>query len=264
MGKTILVCLLLLTLDLQAQQLPRTSRSDSAWRYYNLGWQEIMDNGRYGLSENYFRKASQFDPEFLLARAQIARLSKDSLERKTILQQIRTNRNSVNPDVALLLDDFAALIELTNLREAGKKEMAREKLSQALKLSENNLRTLVRKYPDERYHLCEYIEVIYYQRGAGAALDTLRALRNQKLENTTFMIGFQAQLLTDLGDIEGAEKKIEELKRKALPSVPKYFVVRATVALKRKDWETARESVSKALSIDPLNIDAQRLSAQLK
>lgn len=247
-----------------AQYLPSSTRSDSAQHYYQLGWQEIMDNGRYGLAETYFRKATQFDPKFLLAKAQVARLSKDSSERKKIVKQIRANRHSVDADVTLLLEDFTELIELTNLRETGTKEQVREKLSNALRLSEINLRTLVRKYPDERYHLCEYIEVIHYQRGPRAALDTLAALHNPKLENTIFMIGFQAELLAALDDFHGAEKKLAELKRMASPFVPKYYVVGASIAYKKKDLVTAKELVNKALTFDPQNIDAQRLSAQLK
>ena len=62
-------------------KLPYSTSSDSAYYYFQLGWRQIMDEGRYGQAEVSYRKSLSFDPDFLIGKATLGRLTLDTTER---------------------------------------------------------------------------------------------------------------------------------------------------------------------------------------
>jgi hypothetical protein len=56
----------------------------------NKGWQEIIDNGRWTLSETYYRKAITFDTGFLIGESLVGRITQDADERFKLLNELET------------------------------------------------------------------------------------------------------------------------------------------------------------------------------
>ncbi|HAA19214.1 MAG TPA: hypothetical protein DCP28_10745, partial [Cytophagales bacterium] len=205
----LLGALLLGNFPIIAQSLGHSTDSHDASIAYTQGWQAIMDYGQYTQSEVYFREALAHDPDFLLAACQVARLSKDSLERVQLLDQVQAGLGSVPADEQALLANFVELMILTNLRESSTATQAEisAQAQKALRLAEENLRGLVRKYKDEVYYISEYIEVINYNHGPQAALDTLADMDHTRLLNAVpFLMGYRAQLYADLGKTAKADE----------------------------------------------------------
>lgn len=254
-----LLLALLVTIECKSQMLRLSSSSDSAKHYYRKGWEVIMDFGQYTLSEEYFRKALTFDPNFVLAQCQVARISKDEEERKVLLEKTENGIASTYPDEQLLIKNFIELIKLTNMRGKGDADAAKMHLANTLQLAEVNLKIFISKYPDEIYHNSEYIEVIHYQEGAEAALNQLAALNNEKLNQCVFIIGYSAMLHAETGEFKLANDKLNELSQKVSKTVPKYFVVKAQILEHQSKKKSALRIAKKALQIDPGNIDGQRI-----
>jgi tetratricopeptide (TPR) repeat protein len=248
---------------LLAQNMTYSTDSDSAIFFYKKGWQTIMDYGQYTLSEKYFRKSVAFDPDFLLALAQVARLSDDPEEISIISEQIENDFDQVSQAEAQLLEGFLYLVKYTLHKKANHQDQAQIQLQLALQTSAENLQTFVRKYPDELYHGCEYIEVTNYLSGPDAAMDTLYALNNPELEENIFMLGYQVKLLGEMGNTSKAKEKLMQLEAILNKKVPKTHVVRAQYHIHTHDFRSAETEIQKALTLDPGNIDAQRLEQAL-
>ncbi len=253
----VLICSIALS-----QELPLSTNSDSARYYYLEGWRVILDEGQYSLSEVYFRRAANLDPDFLMNLCQVARLSSDQKERNMILKKVQQEQKQAHPDEQLLLANFIELIHLTNLRDLGDSSATKAQAVKALTLAETNLGKLVRKYPGETHHGVEYIEVIHYNHGAQAALDSLKALSLPNLSENTFILGYQVVLLSELGEFAEAEAFLQKLKAAVPPTVPKYWVTRGNWLELQNRHAEAGYMAEKALALDPGNIDAQRLKAR--
>lgn len=66
------------------------TKIDSARYYFLKGWEEILDNGRWTESEIAFRKATELDPDWLLGKSMIGRITRNLEER----QQLYAERHS--------------------------------------------------------------------------------------------------------------------------------------------------------------------------
>ena len=245
-----------------AQKLTLSTDSDSAAYYYRNGWRVIMDQGMYTLSEVYFRQAITHDPKFLLAQCQVARLSKSESERNAILDMVQKGKQQLPADERMLLDNFEELIILTNLRAAGDTTAQRKQAKKALQLSEKNLRKFSSLYPEEVYHNCEFIEVINYLYGPQAALDTLETINNDLLKQNIFMMGYKAHLLAKVKHLSDGKELLAQLQQRVSDKLPKLYVVEGLIAEEEGLTQKALALSEKALSIDPGNIDAQRLKSR--
>lgn len=243
---------------------PYQPKSEAALYHYQLGWQQIMDEGRYAAAEKSYRKAMYLDPDFLIGQSVYARLTLDTPERLQIYEHVEAEKSSVKGDESMLLDVYQHLVKFTNLREQ-KKPDAATALKDALKTAEKNLGYLIRKYPDEIYIKAEYIEILHSNYGAEQALDSLEKLIDEKQKQNPFLVGYAATLEAESGHFDKALKKANDLAIffKGI-RVPKPDVIYATIYFEKLDLEKALYHAEKAYKLDKRNVDASRLMEKIK
>lgn len=243
---------------------PYQSKSETALYHYQLGWQQIMDEGRYAAAERSYRKANYLDPDFLIGQSVYARLILDTDERIKIYNRVEAEKSRVEGDEQLLLEVYQSLVYFTNLREQKSPE-APNALKTALKTAEKNLSYLVSKYPNEIYLKSEYIEILHANYGAEQALDSLESLTSDKQKQNPFMMGYAASMEAELGHFDKALDRANALAKffKGI-NVPKPEVVYADVYFKKQALEKAYFYADKAYRLDSRNLDASRLRDKIK
>jgi tetratricopeptide (TPR) repeat protein len=244
--------------------LPYTTTSDSALHYFALGWQQIMDEGRYGPAEITYRKALSFDPDFLIGKATLGRLTLDTTERKQIEQELAGSYVDLPEDEGELLGLYTDFVRFTNLR-AHSPAAAMDMLREVLPGGQEILGKLVRNYPEEVYLKCEYVELINSNSGAEAALDSLAVLTEKRHADNRFLLGFQASLEAEMGNHEKALKIAERLETMVVDKTePKPWAVYADVYLAMDSLKLAKNYADKAVLLDPRNLDASRLKVRIE
>lgn len=244
--------------------LPYTTTSDSALHYFALGWQQIMDEGRYGPSEVTYRKALSFDPDFLIGKATLGRLTLDTAERKSIERELSANHADLPEGERELLGLYTDFVRFTNLR-AHSPTAAMDMLKGVLPRGQEILGRLVREYPSEVYLKCEYVELINSNHGAEAALDSLAVLTAIRHADNHFLLGFEASLEAELGHHEKALKIARGLEAKIVDKTePKPWAVYADVYFAMDSLELAIKYADKAVQLDPRNLDASRLQQRIR
>lgn len=233
--------------------------NDSALYYYELGWKQIMDEGNYGQAEISYRKVLAHDPDFLIGKSVLGRLTLDTEERLKIYAEIQGQKETITGDERLILDAYTALVDYTNAREQGVPEL-QEKRTITFRLVKDNLRTIVHKYPKEVYMKAEYIEFLHSAYGPENALDSLAVLTNSAQKENPFLLGYQASMLAEMGEFDKALEKAKHLKEKTIDTdIPKPYAVYADVYFQMDSLQLARSNAVKANELDPRNLDASRL-----
>jgi hypothetical protein len=222
-----------------------------------------MDEGRYGPSEVTYRKALSFDPDFLMGKATLGRLTLDTTERKRIELELAGSHAELPEDERELLGLYTDFVRFTNLR-AHSPAAAMDMLKNILPGGQETLGRLVRKYPAEVYLKCEYVELINSNNGPQAGLDSLAVLTVERHADNHFLMGFQASLEAELGRHEkalGIAQKLESMIDDK--TEPKPWAVYADVYLEMDSLMLAKESAAKAVFLDPRNLDASRLQTRI-
>ena len=237
--------------------------SDSALFYYELGWKQIMDEGNYGPAEQSYRKVLEHDPNFLIGKNVLGRLTLNTEERLRIQAETEAEKNRITGDERLILDVYAALVEYTNAREL-KSARLQEIRKKTFKIAEENLRTIVQKYPEQIYMKAEYIEFLHAAYGPKRALDSLEILTTAAQKKNPFVLGYAASMHSEIGNFQKALQMATELMHAMQKkNVPKPFVVMADVYYRMDSLQLAKENVDKAVILDPRNLDASRLKVQI-
>lgn len=268
--KYILTRFILLSLTLiscqheEESKHPYQPKSETALYHYQLGWQQIMDEGRYGAAEKSYRKTVYLDPDFLIGQSVYARLILDTDERIKIYNYVEAEKSRVGGDERKLLDVYQSLVYFTNLREQKDPE-AQNALRTALKTAEKNLGYLVSKYPDEIYLKAEYIEILHANYGAAQALDSLGVLTSGKQKQNPFLMGYAASMEAELGDFDKALDKANALAKffKGI-RVPKPDAVYADIYFRKQELDKAFFYADNAYRLDNRNIDASRLRDKIR
>lgn len=238
--------------------------SNNALVHYRQGWVRIMDEGRYGAAEDSYRDALEIDPDFLVGKSVLARLTLDLQERLKLQEELEKEKVKINGDERLVLDVYLALVRYTNLRDL-QSAKSRNALTQALELGEKNLRILVHKYPMEVYLKAEYLEFLHSAYGPQRTLDSLSVLTSDTQKNNPFLLGFSAGMYAELGAFELALQQANHLTGIVNDTTsPKPFVVLADVYLKMDSLKLAQRNVAKAVTLDPRNLDASRLKTKIE
>ncbi|MDW3647472.1 MAG: hypothetical protein R8P61_10430 [Bacteroidia bacterium] len=244
------------------QRLPLSTESDSALFYYDLAWDCVLNKGDYTGSEKAFRKMADFDPDFLVGKSLLGRISTKASEQRRMYDEIERDRGGLAADEDKLLDVFQALLMIRILRnEAPDKAPAQVKF--ALEMGKDNLGYLGKKYPGEFWYQAEFIESVNYIDGPQAALDSLESLNQEPL--IPFLMGYKASLLMKTGGKEAAMKLSDQLFL-IYPdgNIPKPFMVKADLYEQMGEKELAKAFLEKALKLDPGNIDGQRMKKRLE
>lgn len=246
-----------------SQTLSLSTSVDSARYYYYKGWENVMDFGHYGNSAIAYQKCIEHDANFLIGQCLYGRISDDIVEQKAISALVEKEKTSLDGAELKLLEVYQALLKLMILRQEDP-EKAKEQLSVALTLGEENFRKIVHLYPEEIYYKSEYIEILNYNHGAKTALDSLVILATPAQLQNPFLLGYSAMLNAELGEFEIALKKAEQLEKLFVDQkAPKPYVVFGDIYFKMGEYEKAKTNIYKALAIDEHNIDAQRLKKKL-
>lgn len=234
------------------------TKSDSARIYYKKGWQEIMDNGRWTLSENYFRKAITFDPNFLIGKSLVGRITQNADERLKLLNELETSKDNLTEDERLIFDIFLSGINRMNNRDQNIKSSPEDRANH-MDLSENNFSLFSNKYPNESYIKAEYIEILHARYGAKTALDSMAVLATDLQKQLPFYITYGALLKAELGDYTTAISDIKSLDG-TLPSKP-YTL--GSIYFKMDSLKLAKQYIDKAVALDKNHLIAQGLKATI-
>lgn len=225
------------------------TQSDSARYYFIKGWEEIMDNGRWTESEEAFRKAVEFDPDWILGKSQVGRITRNLEERQELLQELEFVKNQASEDERLLLDVNLLSLEIANNRDQGIKNS--ETLKRKRQLAETNFGKFSRKYPDDNYFKAEYIEFLHVNHGARVALDSLRALASVDQMKIGFYISYSAILELELGNIEKAISLAKVLKETLSdPSYTSPLMLDAQIYMAQDSLQKAKKLVNLVLEMD--------------
>lgn len=240
-----------------------TTTVDSTLFYYKKGWQQIMDFGDYAAAEISYRKALEYDPEFLVGQSVLARLTLDLDERLALHQAIEEQKHKIQGDERLILDVYQALTKYTNLRDQNSPE-TKNALQEALNMGEYNFRIIVHAYPEEVYLKSEYIEMLHSQYGAEQSLDSLNKLVTISQQNNPFLLGYKAILTAETENFQEALKYAQQLEAQLKDlQVAKPHAILADIYFKMEDYSNAKVHVDKAFTIDPRNLDASRLKEKI-
>jgi len=239
------------------------TENDSALYYYNKGWEYILDYGEWTKSEEAYRKALTFDPDFVLGKGIVGKITTNLQERQSILKELELQKEHVPADERLLLDDLLLVLELMNARDQNIK-LAPEFYTNFYESAEKSMRTFIHKYPHESYIKAEYIEVLHANHGAQTALDSIDVLATPEQKKLPFYLSYAAFLESELGNYNKALDKANELKRainnNQAPAVPYTF---AQLYLDMDSLDLAKTNIEKAISLDAKHQLAFRVKKQI-
>ena len=163
-------------------------------------------------SEEAYRKAITFDPDFVLGNGIVGKITTNLEERKAILKELESKKVSVSNDERLLLDDLLLVLKLFNSRDQNIK-LDNQFIKNFYESSEIGMRTFIHKYPHESYIKAEYIEVLHANHGAQTALDSIDALATPHQKKLPFYLSYAAFLESELGNYKKALVKAKQLKQ---------------------------------------------------
>ncbi len=260
-GLLVLIFVVLKINDLAGQNLEWSTQSDSCLFYYFEGWKAVMEKGNYQASEKAYRKMHQFDPDFLIGKALLGRISTNLAEQQDLLQSIEdASIQALSKGEKWLLPVYKSLLKLMIVRQTNP-DQATEQIKMALTIGEENLAAVVQSYPDAYYATCEYVEILHYNRGPQKALEYLSQNVKPAFKERPFLLGYAAIMEAEIGQFTVAFNRAKQLK-KMYPNnsnVPKPYVVLASIYYKKGNLNRADRLAKKALKLDPMNVDAQRL-----
>jgi tetratricopeptide (TPR) repeat protein len=208
-------------------KLEYTTSSEQALKEFRQGWVQIMDEGRYGAAEDSYRRALEHDPDFLIGKSVLARLTLNLEERVAFEIDLFENKDKVQGDELQLFEVYQGLVRYSNLRDQ-KASHAITVLNEVIETAEKNLGYLVRKYPNETYLKAEYIEFLHSKYGAKQTLDTLNTILLPEQKKNPFLVGLSATLHAEIDEFDTALEKAKELEKITNdPTIPKPYAVYA-------------------------------------
>lgn len=245
-------------------KLEYSTSSEQALKEFRQGWVQIMDEGRYGAAEDSYRRVLEHDPDFLIGKSVLARLTLNLEERVAFEIDLFKNKDKVQGDELKLLEVYQGLVRYSNLRDQNARH-AISVLNEVIETAEKNLGYLTRKYPNETYLKAEYIEFLHSKYGAKQTLDTLKTILLPEQKKNPFLLGLTATLHAEIDDFDTALEKAKELEEITNnPTIPKPYAVYAYVYFRMKELQLAKTNVDKANELDPLNLDASRLKVRIE
>ena len=239
------------------------TESDSALYYYNKGWEYILDTGEWTKSEDAYRKALIFDPDFVLGKGIVGKITTNLDERITIYNELEIQKPTVSADERLLLDDLLLVIKLFNSRDQDIK-LDGDFYKNFYESSEIGMRTFIHKYPHESYIKAEYIEVLHANYGAQTALDSIDELATPQQKILPFYLSYAAFLESELGNYKEALAKAAELKQIINnDQAPAVYYTFAQLYLDMDSLDLAKINVEQAIALDPKHQMAFRVKVKV-
>jgi len=262
------VLLALIALFSSCEDTPTTSlpdygtQSDSARFYFLKGWQEILDYGRWTASGAAFRKAVEFDPDWLLGKSLVGRITRDLEEREMLLAELEAQKHLADPDEAMLLEVNMFSMQAANNRGRGI-ENSPEFNAMRRQLAEKNFGAFARKYPEDDYFKAEYIEFLHANHGAQVALDSIKVLANYRQSKLLFYITYAGSLEMELGDIEAAKAKLSDVFKGAWSDYLSPLVYQAQLWESQDSLVRAKKGIDQVVQLDSNHMIAVGMQARL-
>ncbi|MCE7997128.1 MAG: hypothetical protein HEP71_34530 [Roseivirga sp.] len=240
------------------------TESDSARYYFILGWEEILDNGRWTESETAFRKAMEFDGDWAVGKSLVGRITQNLEERQKLIIDLEAVKDKVGMDERILLDIFMPSMQAMNNRDQGISTSPEDRKARRTQ-AEANFRRFVHKYPEESYIKAEYIETLHANHGAKTALDSLNILASEEQTVLGFYISYRATLGLELGNTEYATEKLQSYR--SLFSDLSYtttYMLQAQILMAQDSLQKASELVNKVVTMDPNHLIAVGMQRRIK
>jgi tetratricopeptide (TPR) repeat protein len=238
--------------------------SDPARRYYHQGWEQIMDFGLWTEAERSFRKAVETDPDFIIGKSLVARISSNLEERLELQREIESRISEVDANGLLVLNVFLRNIQAMNLRGQGK-PLSEEFNKDRKALAISNFNAFLEIYPDDTYIMAEYVEWIHRADGAQAALATIRQNLTPGQRETPFFVRYAAALNAELGNHDRALSQARDFAAMLdNPDLPEQYVLYAEIYHRTGRLDAARENIDKAVELDPRHLIASGLQSQIQ
>jgi outer membrane PBP1 activator LpoA protein len=253
-GYLLLNCLVVLATACHTQ--PNTAsfdygtQNEAARTYFFKGFEEILDNGRWTASEAAFRKAVELDPDWMLGKSLVGRITQNLEERQELLKEIELKKEQTGEYERLLLDVNIRSLKAANNRDQGIKNSEKFVKSRN-QLAERNFGRISRKFPKDNYFKAEYIEYLHHNYGAQVALDSLNAMATNAQMKLGFYISYSATLALELGNMEKALSLSSVLDETLNdPSFTSPLLLKAQVYLAQDSLLKAKEYVDKVVQMD--------------
>ncbi len=237
---------------------------DSARYYFLKGWEEILDNGRWTESELAFRKASALDPDWLLGKSMIGRITRNLEERQQLYTELEARKNEASPDERMLLD-----VNLLSMKSANNRGLGipntQEENEFRVKLAEKNFGAFARKYPQDDYFKAEYIEFLHAIHGAQIALDSLDYLATPSQKQLGFYLSYAADLELELGNTDRAMALSMILEETLTdPSYLSPLMLKANIYIAFDSLQKASDLVDRVVAADSNHMIANGMQNRLK
>jgi tetratricopeptide (TPR) repeat protein len=263
----ILCCLVVLVSACQTKSKTTSfdygTQNDVAKSYFFKGFEEILDNGRWTESEEAFRKAVELDPDWMLAKSLVGRITRSLEERTELLNELELKKNQTGEYERLLLEVNILSLKAANNRDQGIKN-SEEFVKKRNRLAEKNFGIISRKFPKDNYFKAEYIEYLHNNYGAKVALDSLNILSTDAQMKLGFYISYSATLALELGNMKKAlafSTKLDETLND--PSFTSPFILKAEIYLAQDSLVKAKKYVDKVVQMDSNHLIAIGLQATI-
>ncbi|MDP5053558.1 MAG: hypothetical protein NWP69_07205 [Congregibacter sp.] len=235
----------------------------NALALYRQGWSEILERGRWTEAERLYREAMLIDPDFIIGKSVLARITDDPKERQALTAEIERDIDGVDTSGRWVLDPYLMTLLLINARESAQTlpEDFRRDLAQ---LAVKNYRSFLQEYPGEWAVRVEYIEWIHAQQGPENALTAIEEMQEQDSTSSVRMSYFPAYFYAELGDYPRATALAEQFVESLGPGDwPQAHYIAAFIAYQREDYAVASDAINRALRLDPKHLIAQRLRKEI-
>ncbi|MFY0593110.1 hypothetical protein [Roseivirga sp.] len=240
------------------------TENDSARYYFLKGWEEILDNGRWTESEAAFRKAVEFDADWLLGKSMVGRITRDLSERQKLLSEIEASIDLVSPDERSLIEVNLLSMQAANNRGMGIPN-TKESTQARMKLAEQNFGAFARKYPEDDYFKAEYIEFLHANYGAQTALDSMKSLASARQLKLGFYLSYSADLELELGHMDRAMAYALILNETLTdPSFLSPKMVQANIYISMDSLQKASDLIDQVVVADSNHIIALGMQSRLK
>jgi tetratricopeptide (TPR) repeat protein len=238
--------------------------NEAALAAYRHGWVEILDYGRWEEAERFYRQALELDPDFIVARSVLARITIDADERRDLYRDVQNNLVRVDGQGRLILDVYQQTLELFIAREQGQ-ALAPGFSDDMAALAVSNYRRFIDRYPREWSVVIEYVEWVHALRGPGAALEEIRRLGVTDTAIAHSFSYFPAYFYAELGQYDKAlelaglfEARFDD------PQVPQPHYLNAYIAYEMGRFTAAKAHIDRALELAPGHLIAQRLRKKIE
>lgn len=245
-----------------AQRYDFGGAKEEALAAYRRGWVAILRDGRWAEAERRYREALTLDPDFIIARSVLARITTDAKERDALYQQVESEREAVDSAGRLLLRTYQKTLQRFARRETGSTPGAEENRAMADR-AVRDYGAFLARYPGEWSVLIEYIEWIHALDGPEAALAAIARLQGARGPAIDFSY-FSAWFHAELGQLETARRQASAFRQRINdPGAPQPHFLDAYLHFEAGNLEAATASVERALALDPRHLLAARLQSRI-